>query len=207
MAIETGINDKNNYSGESDWEYYQRPENRKFLELFLDKLGSKHYTIYKTGKNIISYFLTKDDKYLGVIQVEEFPNKQARILTSHSYEKGFYQIMFQMLLTKYNSILSDVSLSTQAIKSYKKLSKSQMFKIGVLDVDNQIHKFSKSKLLEYPGNRVIILPKQEKFLKEHLDEYYKRISQSENNRPSTFKQMFESNDNNLDLFLFGPGIN
>ncbi len=210
MAIETGINDKNNYSGQLDWEFYKKPENKKHISKFVDKIGSKNYTIYKTGKNIISYFLVQGDIYKGVLQIEEFPKGTARILTSNSKIRGFYQLMFMILLTKFDKILSDVSLSSPAIKSYEKLSKMNIFNISVVEYSSGKERtvpFSKKMLLKNPGNKVQIEEKQKGFMREHLKEYNRRIEQEENGRPSTFKRMFMENDENLDLFLFGNYIN
>ena len=121
MAIETGINDKNSYQGKTDWKFYQKPENKKYIKLYKKNIGSKHYKVYTTsGGSTVSVFLTTEsDEYLGRIQVSDFGNK-AEIHTSHGTIKDFYKIMFTVMLSMWDVILSDYSLSTQAIKSYEK---------------------------------------------------------------------------------------
>jgi len=204
MAFETGLNDKNNYQGKTDWEFYNKPENKKFVKLLKDKIGSNKYKFYKVPGVITSYFLTdENDNYLGRIQLEVINNK-GYIKTSHGSIKNFYKIMFTLLLTEVKEIYSDVSLSTQAIKSYEKLSKNGLYKIKIKDTDNNIHDFDKDLLLQYPGNVVQITEKQEGFIEEHFKDYYKRISLNQvNGRPDTFKRMFLESDEYLDLFLFG----
>ena len=204
MAIETGINDKNNYQGKTDWIFYQEKDNQKFLKLIKTKLSSKNYSIYETKGSYLSWFLVKNDKYLGRIQFDIIDGNP-RLLTSHGTIKGFYQLMFAFMLTKYDNIQSDVSLSTQAIKSYERLSKAQIFKVKIKDHQG-IHDFDKSILLKYPGSRVYI-QEEYKFLKEHFDDFDKRIQHNEESgRAGTFKMMFSKEDSNLDLFLFGPWV-
>jgi len=205
MAIETGINDKNNYQGKSDWSFYQKPGNKKYIRLLKKDIGSKKYKLYKTDGIVTSYFLiSENNKYIGRIQIDKI-NKDGYIKTSHGTIKNFYQIMFTLLVPDYRNIYSDVSLSTQAIKSYEKLAGSgtKLFKINIKDTRNKIHKFNKELLLQYPGNVVQISESQKGFVNEHFKDYYTRIKQNQGVLPGVFKQMFISGDTNLDLFLFG----
>ena len=107
------------------------------------------------------------------------------------------------MLSKWDIILSDYSLSTQAIKSYEKLSKQSLFDVEILNTSNEIIKFSKSELLKYPGIRVIIHSKN-KMVQERLEKYYKEIENDQiPGLGSTLKQMFEDYNKNLDVWLFG----
>ncbi len=203
MAVQTGISGDGAHEGKGDWEYNKK---YNFIKLVNDKLGSKSYQVYKTiTPGIFTYFLTKDDNYRGKIQVQEVKNG-IQIIASHKESiKGFYQIMFTIMLKEYKEIYSDVMLSTQAIKSYEKLSKKHtLFNIYVKENQEYIP-FSKEALLRDKNNTVVIKvqTKNENFIKEHLDEYYKRIQQTENNKPSSFMKMFITKDQELDQYLFG----
>ena len=172
MAVSSGVSNKNNFSSKDDWDFY-KTENRKFITLVQDNVTSKHWKIYKT-KTI--YFLVSEyEEYLGKIDITPVGD-EAIINTSHSTIKGLYSIMFPVILKKFDVILSGNSLSTQAIRSYEKLSKTaKNFKVKLQTVDG-IKDFDKKELVKDPLTTVIIT--------EALEEF------AENN---TFKKMFLEN--------------
>lgn len=202
MARDTGIHHSGAFGGVGDWEYYQKhPE---FIVLVNDKISSKNYSIYKTkGQSYCTYYLVQGDTYKGKISGGIDKNTFTIKETDSKLKRGFYEIMFLVLLTMYNKLLSDTSLSTQAINSYTKLNKNKTkkFSIGVQTTQGD-EEFSKELLLKADSNRVIIQGDQ-KYLNEFFDDYYKRINQTENDRPSAFRKMFLNKDETLDRHMFG----
>jgi len=194
MAFDSGINNKNNYSGASDWEFYQK--NPKFINLFMKNIGPKNYSVYKTKTK---YFLVKDLKYQGIIEISKV-NDEAYIASSHKLPevKGFYSIMFPILLHDFKKIHSGDSLSTQAIKSYTKLSKTKLFKVGVL-TPTGIKDFNKKLLLK--GSNTVIIYEGTKFIVEFYKDYHKKINFTDI-LPSLHRKMFLENNPELERYLY-----
>lgn len=156
MARETGINTHSFDRSEALQFYIDNP---KYIFKKYENIGSKKYIVIQTGD--YSFLLTNpDDEYLGNIDLSDPDNNgYASINGSESkIDGGFYNLMFRVILQdkEINAILSDSSLSTQAIKSYEKINKEGIFKIFVYDkTTKEIMKFSKEELLK--NNRVVMI--------------------------------------------------
>ena len=173
MAFDSGKQGSGSvHHGKSDWDYHLE-NNKRFLSKVIDLRTA---VVYKTKtKGITTYFLSKGDDYLGKIQVEQL-NGSNRILSSHSNTKGFYQIIFPVILQDTNmEILSDISLSSEAIKAYvslyKKTKTKRIFNIEI-KVGNKYYPFSKDLLLQ-GGNKVSINDNNN-IIEEHLKDFLNR---------------------------------
>lgn len=128
----------------------------KMTILLKDNYSSMHYKIFKYGA--IYYLSTDENNYLGYLELEEVSNNICKINASHSKLKGgFYNLFFTFILsfTKYKEILSDISLSDQAITSYSNLNNKSHLNIRVKSF-NSYFPFSKEKLTSDVKNRVSI---------------------------------------------------
>jgi hypothetical protein len=77
-------------------------------------------------------------------------------------------------------ILSDDSLSEQAINSYARITVNGYLNVQVYDsVNNLYYPFSKELLLSNKAYRVSVTEKQKNTIGEHFEEYYRRINKTE----------------------------
>ena len=197
MAHMSGILDSNSYSLKSEFNNYK---NSKSFELQTDKIGSMNYSLYKSTINLNEiYFLTEDGEYRGQITFMKDGNSLI-IKTSHKEKsvKGFYNILFTIILNKNKNIeiLSDNNLSTQAFKSYMKLSKNKSFILRTKTLFGY-DDFSKENIEDSDLNRVSLSLKN--FV---LEEYNNKINDKllfENH----YKKMFEEKDETLEQLLMG----
>jgi hypothetical protein len=199
MAYDSGVNDQQNYSKKKDWSFYK---GRDKTQLIAKDLGGSHYKIYFSG--LSSYFLTtEDDEYLGQLE-GRYSENTFYISSSQSDVKGFYQIMFISLLAKTNikHIISDISLSTQAIGSYEKLAKNNLLKTEIL-CNNKIIPFSKEVLLSKPSCQVMVSSNTD--LQEHFYNFYNKVNmvEQETNRPLAHNVAFNNREKYIDNVLFG----
>jgi len=145
------------------------------LILIKDKLPGG----YSVLKNESDYYLTKNDDYMGHI---EYIRTGSVISINHSHseiKRGFYELIFSSILSdRLGSIgsieiLSDLSLSTQAIKSYENLNRSvSIFELAV-KIGKTYHKYSTELLLSSRRAKVSIKSKHN--ITEVFDEYYKKL--------------------------------
>jgi hypothetical protein len=197
MAHMSGILDSKSYSLKKDFDKYK---NSKSFKLQADKIGSMNYSLYKSTIDLNEiYFLTENDEYRGQITFMKDGNSLI-IKTSHKEKsvKGFYNILFTIILNKNKSIeiVSDNNLSTQAFKSYMKLSKNKSFILKTKTMFGY-EEFTKENIEDSMFNRVSLSLKN--FV---LEEYYNKINDIllfENH----YKKMFQENDETLEQILMG----
>jgi hypothetical protein len=143
-AVETGIAS----GGSRALEWSKVIKSKEFLTLVVSSDG---VNMYRYGSNIY-YLTTIDNDYLGHIEV-----KDGKIGNSFSNMKGgFYTKIFKLLLsyTSMHELLSDVRLSTNAIKAYINLDKN-IFDVMVKTPQGYIE-FNKVNLLDNYANRISI---------------------------------------------------
>ena len=180
MATNSGINDPSNYSGENDWNnYYKNSSNKKPIK---NKFGSDHLKLYLV-RNSNWYLTYEDDTYAGYIQLEHIKDKIYKINQSNSnLKRGFYNVMFMTILSTdiVTEIISDDSLSEQAINSYARITVNGYLNVQVYDYTNNLYyPFSKELLLSNKFYRVSVTEKQKNTISEHFTEYYRRINKTE----------------------------
>lgn len=201
MAVDTGVNSRDNFSKDSEWDFYKNNENTM---LVANNIGSQHYKVYQNGSN---FFLTsKEDEYKG--QLEGTIKDSLFVITSSNADstvKGFYNIIFTVILgnTNITEINSDVAISSNAIRSYERLSVNSNLILKVkhrreTNKDNYLE-FSKEELLK--PNMVVSVSSYN--LKEHFKDYYNRIqSIDKNGFPLAFNLEFNKQKGGVDRFLF-----
>ena len=118
------------------------------------------YTVYL---NDDIYFLTNSDlKYLGFIEVRKTDDpKVFRIAyTNSALSGGFYKLMFQVMFDSgIKELYSDVSISSNAFKSYQNMFKKNYFNVQVITDEGEYLKFSRKNLTDKELNRVSIKQK------------------------------------------------
>lgn len=163
----TGTRDKNDFSGEIDWESY-----RNNINMVTDNFTAKKYKVYKSE---IRYFITdKKDNYLLGIQFSEIKIKgkiSIEIETVHSKEKGLYSKFIEYLASEYGYVISHNKQSTQAEKSWKK----------IVDLSNKVYKVL--------GNEIIEIKKSE--IKDLYSTSWKIAISENNNGYSVMKPYFD----------------
>ena len=154
MAASSGkvAHGTNDYSYEGKWNHLVDKDlkNTKLLAKFDDKKMYLYDDIY--------FLTTDDDKYLGYIELRT-DGKIPRIVYSDSrLPGGFYDTMFTNMFkhTSLEEILSDISLSDNAIKSYQKLAKNPKYLIRVITKSGEYLDFNKKNLMDNDFNRVSI---------------------------------------------------
>lgn len=194
MALNTGIN-MGGLSRESEFTSLEIPTSEFSIQI-INNYSSQHYNIYKYGSTF--YLASKDNNYLGYLEVSPFSSTKGQIGASHSILKGgFYNLMFSAVLayTEFNEIFSDTSLSSQAINSYENLNNKSHLKIRVY-TSSGYTEFSKDILLNDVNNIVSI---SESF---NLKEYYNKYP-----RKNTYDEaLFESMNPAFDEKLFCEAI-
>lgn len=207
MAIRNGITNSNSNNKQRDWEWYQN--NLMYLTLVQEKIGSKHYKVYKVGQDARIYFLvTEKNEYAGSIS-GVLKGKKFYIDTTHAdrskIERGFYQTIFGVILSnKVEEILSDGSLSTSAIKSYLKINKISVFDISVKVPGNTYIEFTEENLFSDKNNVISI---KSKFIRERFKKYYKTLGlEYSGGLSSSLFRMYESYSEDIDGWLFGEII-
>jgi len=202
-AIETGINSSK--TKKYDWDtFYKNKINTKSVKLINDKVSSFHWKVYMT---LNSYFLVdENNEYLGHIEFIFIDKKIIKILESNSEIKsGFYAIMFNIILSNnINEILSDNKLSTQAIKSYKKLKidkTNQYFNIKV-KINNEY--FDDLSLIKSNGAIFSVTEKYNGNIKECWNEFYRRYENINEitGKRSSWGNDFEIRSKNINNIMF-----
>ena len=105
------------------------------------------------------------------------------------------------MFSKYKTILSDNSLSKQAITAYTNMSKNSNFKVNITNTEGKvILPYTKKGLLNDPNNRVSIT--------EHTDDLFKYIYKDFKQRilREGFKEMINSSDPMIDYYLYTINI-
>lgn len=179
MGVLSGTNDYNSYSKEFDWDNFYKGTDKP--NLLLKDIGSNHLRLYLVGKSHF-YLTNEDNEYKGQIELV-ITNGIGTIKSSNSkIDRGFYNIVFTSIFATglVKEILSDTSLSIQAVKSYEKLCVNGYLTIQIYNPSNKIYyPFSIDKFKDNIYNVVSIKEKQELSIKEHFNEYYKRINSVE----------------------------
>lgn len=204
MADETGVNGST-FDRTSEWGDFIK--NSTFTKLIYDNLGTNRYKVYRYGSEL--YYLTdENNNYLGHIELEN-----NRINSSFSKLKGgFYNIMFTIILTQIQYIISDKSLSTQAIRSYEKLNQlpAKKYKMYVISNNNisNTKPFSKEELLSNSSNRVMITEKSQNYMLESIKDYYTRINKYDklSGYPLSLTKYYNEKNEICDLYLFNEYI-
>jgi hypothetical protein len=144
----------NEYSYEGKWNYL-KSKNYKNTKLLSDKLPD-HMKLYLYDD--IYFLISEREEYLGYIELRTDGEIPRIVYTDSKLSGGFYLIMFTYIfkLTHITEILSDVSLSENAIKSYTKLSKNKSFEIRVYTKNKEYLPFSLRNLKSDELNRVSI---------------------------------------------------
>ena len=207
MGIISGDNDYNNYSKEYDWNKFYK--GKEVPILLLKDIGSNHLRLYLVG-NSHFYLADGNNNYKGQLELV-INNHIGTIQSSNSVlERGFYNIMFTSIFATglVKEILSDINLSTQAIKSYDKLYINGYLDIQVYNTkNNTYYPFSIDTFKSNTYNVISIREKQYNSIKEHFEEYYKRINsievlESGNIVNFSFRTEFLKNSTSLDNYLF-----
>jgi len=184
MASDTGTAPKDIFS-------LKNKLNISNLTLVIKKLPNK-MSIYKDSNK---YFLIQNKEYKGHIEFIKMGGT-IEISASHSeIKKGFYSIMFTSILSETNitEILSDTSLSTQAIKVYENLNrKLSTFELGI-KIGPVYKPFDKELLLSNKHAKVSIKAKFN--FAEALDDYHRKLEFSETYR------IGDKNNNGIGEFL------
>ena len=203
MVVETGVNG-NTFDRTNEWKTYL---GSPFTKLLKDNLGTNRYKIYKYGSE--TYYLTdENNEYIGHIELEN-----SKIVSSFSKLKGgFYNIMFTFILTQIPYILSDKSLSSQAIRSYEKLSNlpDKKFKLKI-SLDGNIKNttnFNKDMLLSNSYARVLITEKYQNYMKNNIEDYFERINKYDKitKSPISLTKYYNERNEICDLYLFNEYI-
>ena len=200
MARETGYTDNSSFNMSSEWNFFKN--DMKHCELIRDRIGSQHYKVFKC---LSTYFLiSEDNEYLGSIEFN-ITSKYHIIVSSNSLiDRGFYAIMFTTILSNdVKEIVSDTSLSSNAIGSYDRLNKGHTsLKIQITD-GVQYWGFDKMKLVS--DNQLRVSIKEKSSLNELFDEYYKRIDDrcEVTGRPLSYMNEYINKLPGCDHFLFG----
>jgi hypothetical protein len=142
----------NDYSYEGKWNHLIEKgfKNTKLLSSF-DNMKMYLY-------NDIYFLTTDDDKYLGYIELRTDGDIPRIVYSDSRLPGGFYNIMFTNMFkhTTMKEILSDISLSDNAIKSYQKLAKNPKYNIRVITKSGEYLDFNKKNLMGNDFNRVSI---------------------------------------------------
>ena len=168
----------------------------KHMTLVKDRLPRK-LKVTKDNKN---YFLsTENNEYLGHIEYIK-KGDVISIVSSHSELKGgFYSIMFTSILSDVREILSDISLSSEALKSYNTLnSEVSNFELAV-KIGTSFKPYSREVLLSSRTTKISIKYKHN--LSEIFDEYYSRISDKE----YTYGKAYDDKPELLEYYLYHAG--
>jgi len=200
MAVDTGHNSPR--SKEDEWLFYSSDKGKKFISLFKDKLGKDHLKIFRTNDDQKYFLIDESNKYLGHI----FGQVKDKVFTiqesSSNIKKGFYNIMFRVILIENKEILSDSSLSSQAIKSYSKLTKDYKIQIRDKMFSDEYFEFNKDTLMK-PN---LVVSVMNEHLEGTLEEYYRRISSVQLNEDPKSKGVFYldyiNKKDNLDRYLY-----
>lgn len=122
-----------------------------------------------------------------------------QIKSSYSeLKKGFYDIMFFSILTDVHEILSDIDLTSDAIKAYENLNRRlSNFDLAV-KLGKKYKKFTKEELLKNRNTKVSIKAKHN--FNEILEDFYERIEFS-----STYRKGYEENNGVCELVLYHEG--
>lgn len=140
--------DRSEYSGEK--EFYRL---NKHLKLLISENGYELYKYFDT------LFLSKDDKYIAYLDGtnDKLNNKKSYYISvMHSEERGALLKMFGMMKSlKYVYIVSDVLISDDALKFYKKIMK--MKKYFAVDYKDETVEISDEELLSNPDYRITIV--------------------------------------------------
>jgi hypothetical protein len=172
MAVTSARYKRGAFSKKDDWDL--QGSDRRIFSLVKDKINSKQMKLFKNKQN---YFLiSKDDEYLGHIQIEESRGKAFITGSSSNIESGFYNIIFIAILTftDIDEIISDSSLSTNAIKSYENLEKNNSLNLKILN-DGNYYEFSKEELLKNADAKVSI--KSAGRLHENFERFIKEVQE------------------------------
>jgi hypothetical protein len=172
-----------------------KDKGKKFTKLLKDKVSKERYKVYKT--DLLYFLVSENDDYLGCIEI-----KNKHIKSSDSkLKRGFYLIMFTVILTDINEIFSDFRLSTQAINSYEKLAKNNQLSIKLYNtVSKEYFNFSKEKLKE--DNIIVsIKEKHNGSINEMFKEFYERLSYN-----SSMRVAYENKSSVIDNYQFCENI-
>ena len=208
LAVDVGKqNDKQN-SREFDWNKFYRDTDIPVLEQ--KDIGSNRYKLYRVYS---SFFLTTENNdYLGIL-VLNINNRTGIITLSNSKLKtGFYNIMFTTILSLdiVDELLSDVKLSSNAIKAYLNLSINNMLSIKVLTIDGSYIDISRDNILNNNTNRFSVKEKYNKgSIRESFTDYYTRIYEVSDNDliVPAYVWLYNNKDSWLDSFLFCEKLN
>jgi len=212
MGFETGINSSK--SREDDWEFYSSDKGKKFINLIYKNIGKDRFKIYLNKTSHISnYFLVLENKYKGHISL----NKNKIFESNSEIKSGFYKLMFLFILEhKKENIYSDTQMSTQAIKSWAKLSQDKYNRLEIMiDSFGSLIQATKENYLKDTLSRFVVV-----YSTTNISEYYKRIKDFEHeplkidenyfkngiNEWRTMKLEMKKRNNNIDLFLFSEEI-
>jgi len=203
MAHETGISSSKSRKSEWDRFYKEKINIDKSIILIRDRLGSNKFSIYK----VINVYFLVDDKfnYQGHIELSCTKQKICSVTDSNSLLKGgFYSLMFSVLLSRkgINEILSDKTLSTQAIKSYIKISKgfsAQIFDVKIKIGEDEYIQANKDNI-KIPGSVFSVRDRNknsENSILETFNEFDKRFEEK-----TSWYNWYQNGDKDLDMVLF-----
>jgi hypothetical protein len=163
MAVNTGNSPKGAFSKEQE---FYKLNNLKVIKKNLPG----DYTVLKGETD---YFLSKNNEYKGHI---EFTKKGDVLSINHSHseiKKGFYELMFSVILTECKEILSDISLSSQALKSYSNLNRNvSIFELAI-KIGKSYKPYSEEDLLS--SRRAKISIKAKHIMSEVFEDYYNKL--------------------------------
>jgi hypothetical protein len=192
MATETGKSKKDVFSKKEEFSL----ENKTLVTTKVTTKLPNNMEVHKDKKN---YYLVQKGEYKGHIEYISKEPKVIQITGSHSeLKKGFYNIMFFSILTDVYEILSDIDLSSQAIKAYENLNRRvSNFELAV-KLNKDYLPFSKEELLKSRKARVSIKAKHN--FKEMLEDFHERIEIS-----STYRKGFDENNGICEFVLYHEG--
>lgn len=130
--------------------------NTEFMKLVKSGINSEHYKLYRYGSGTF-YLANDNDEYLGFIDGHLEGIKYYILLSSSEIKGNFYNLMFTSILglTNIEEIISDESLSPQAIKAYNNLNTRSQLTLQVLSHNNYIP-YSEENVLKNSSNRVVV---------------------------------------------------
>ena len=202
MARQTGQYPSGSFNSQAtfDWITTDFPEEMKVIQR---NLTSKKYDVSMTDfGGEISFWVTQNGEFQG--RVQGIKDKKDFIIETTEKKKsmkGFYALVFPVILTKFKRILSDTKLSPSAVGAYLKLEKSILqgrikiqTKTGVVDFDKDV-------LFDKIQNRIVVEEDQEDLI-EHFNQYHRRVEKLAEGK-SFLHYMHETN---LDIWLLGDSL-
>jgi hypothetical protein len=156
MAKISGRAEQGQYSAEPQWKMVVKSKLKDTKKIA--EVGD--YVIYLHEDDMF-YLTNATLDYLGFIEVRKTDKSDTFKIayTNSNISGGFYKMMFDAIFgSGVKELWSDVSLSSNALKSYQNMVKKGSFNIQVITRDGEYMKFTKKALTAEDFNRISIKP-------------------------------------------------